>query len=357
MKQITLSGVIGWDVTAQDLRDGLRSAGGDDVEIIISSPGGFVSTGLEMYNLIRNYPGQTTARLSGYAMSIASYIPLAANRIVAEDNAIYMIHNVRGGVWGDHNDILAYGATTKGMSGLIARAYAKRTGKSLDDVTAMMDRETYFFGRDMIDHAFVDEIIDTGSDTDIDTAKALAAMAYTECNSRMAADIKAVHQDLAACATILAKATAPHTSEKTKEKPMTKEQLRTEHPDLYQAILAEGVASVDQTAALAAARAEGAAAENARIKDVRAQAIPGHEALIDALALDGKSTGADAALAIVAAEKALRTAASAQLDSATATAAVTDSDGSAASTMKRAEFNKLSPADKAEARKTHKIVD
>jgi len=61
--------------------------------------------------------------------------------------------------------------------------------------------------------------------------------------------------------------------------------------------------------AAALIRSEGAAAELSRIKEVRASALPGHEALIDQLAMDGKSTGADAALAIVAAERAGRQAA------------------------------------------------
>lgn len=51
-------------------------------------------------------------------------------------------------------------------------------------------------------------------------------------------------------------------------------------------------------------RAEGAAAETARVAAVRAQALPGHEALIDKLAADGKTTGPEAAAAIVAAERA-----------------------------------------------------
>jgi signal peptide peptidase SppA len=52
-----------------------------------------------------------------------------------------------------------------------------------------------------------------------------------------------------------------------------------------------------------ALRGEGAAAELARIQSVRAAALPGHEALIESLAMDGKTSGAEAALAVVAAER------------------------------------------------------
>lgn len=60
----------------------------------------------------------------------------------------------------------------------------------------------------------------------------------------------------------------------------------------------------DHAALFAQIRSEGAEAERARIAQVRAQLVPGHEALIDKLAADGKSTGGDAAMAILAAQKA-----------------------------------------------------
>ena len=53
-------------------------------------------------------------------------------------------------------------------------------------------------------------------------------------------------------------------------------------------------------------RAEGAAAENKRVNDVRAMLVPGHEAMIEQLAADGQTTGDAAARAIVLAEQALR---------------------------------------------------
>lgn len=54
---------------------------------------------------------------------------------------------------------------------------------------------------------------------------------------------------------------------------------------------------------LDAARAQGAEAERQRITDVRAQTLPGHEALIETLAFDGKTTGLEAASAVLKAER------------------------------------------------------
>jgi len=85
---------------------------------------------------------------------------------------------------------------------------------------------------------------------------------------------------------------------------MTLEKLKQDHPDLVQAIVVEALAGMDEK--LAKAKEEGATAENQRIKEVKMQLVPGHEALIEAMAFDGKSTAADAALAIVAAEQKVR---------------------------------------------------
>lgn len=328
MKSITISGVIGWDATAADLRSELKAAGGEDVEITINSPGGFVSDGLEMFNLIRNYPGNTVARLSGYAMSMASYIPLAAKRIIAEDNAVYMIHNVRGGVFGDHNDILNYGATTKGMSKLIAKAYCKRTGKDMAEVEQMMNVETYLFGDEMIAHGFIDEIITTEAEKDPETARAMACVALQDCNGRMSADISAVKQDLAAASKLLmAMATQP-TKPATKENPMANAQSIT----------------VEVTAeALESARQAGITAERQRITDCRAIPTIGHEALAESMIAEGK-TAPEIALAIVSAENSLRIAAAQALQDEAPPAVEVDEAPEGVTALKRSDFNALSPA-------------
>ena len=54
---------------------------------------------------------------------------------------------------------------------------------------------------------------------------------------------------------------------------------------------------------VASLRAEGAESERQRIAAVRARSLLGHEALIDRLAADGKTTGPEAADAVLAAEK------------------------------------------------------
>ena len=71
--------------------------------------------------------------------------------------------------------------------------------------------------------------------------------------------------------------------------------ITEKHPDV--------AASLREESATAAST-EGANAERQRIGDVFAQSMPGHEALIQTLAFDGKTTGPEAAVQVLKAEKA-----------------------------------------------------
>ena len=93
----------------------------------------------------------------------------------------------------------------------------------------------------------------------------------------------------------------------TESKPMDIQTLAQQHPELLAQIQADAAATA-AAAATTAATATGAQAERERIAAVRAQGMPGHEALIETLAFDGKTTGPEAAMAVPAADAPLPTA-------------------------------------------------
>jgi hypothetical protein len=153
----------------------------------------------------------------------------------------------------------------------------------------------------------------------------------------------------------------------TQEQKMDLQQLKQEHPELVVALTAEIVAGITQEdltknnpGVVAALTAQGARQERDRIADVRAQCIPGHEGLIAQLELDGQSTGAEAAKAIVAAEKQARQQHAAAFTSQgnQPVPLAGDPGQGGAKAMKRAEFNALSLMERAETVKSGvKIVD
>jgi signal peptide peptidase SppA len=79
---------------------------------------------------------------------------------------------------------------------------------------------------------------------------------------------------------------------------MDKDFIVANHPDIAEAFRSEGY-----TRGLAEGREQGATAERERIKGVRAAALPGHEALVETLMCDGKTSPGDAALQVNGAER------------------------------------------------------
>ena len=299
------------------------------MEIIFSSPGGYVGEGLEMANQIRNYSGKVTAVLAGYACSMASYIPLFADEIVAEDNAVYMIHNVIGGVFGFPDEILKYGKYTQSLSKMLGSKYTKHTGRDGDEIQQWLNDETFFYGAEIVENGFAHRMTDSdGGETNRADCIALAETAYRDCKSKLAENVKAMTDDLTRAAAMYGlnkptnqRAVKPTTISTTEQKTMDLQTLKKEHPDLVVALSGEVMAGITQESlqtanpdlviAIAAAGAEN---ERARMQDVRDQLIPGHEPLIAAMEADGTSTGADAAKAIIVAEKEARAKAGANLE-------------------------------------------
>ncbi|KQW96970.1 hypothetical protein ASC94_09185 [Massilia sp. Root418] len=159
------------------------------------------------------------------------------------------------------------------MYSLFVGAVAKHRGVSTDAVLANMADGRIFTGQQAVDAGLVDGIITMDGlveQLNREYASARSAPAYP----------KALN------------ASAPPISPTKKgNKMITAEQLNAENPALADSL-----------------RAEGAAAERARIQAVEGQSMPGHEALIASLKFDGKSTAGDAALAVLAAEKKTRSA-------------------------------------------------
>lgn len=200
-KKVIISGEIGFFGTMpMDVRQQLSDAAGEDVDIHISSPGGSMSDGFEIYNMIRDYKrdnpsSQITITLKGEASSMASYIAVnpAADLVVAEDNATFMIHNPWNLAIGDYREMEKMSSVLKGFGGIIAKAYADRAGKSVDDIHSLMDAETWYFGEEIKAAGFVDEIVasDDGQKVEKDEAIAASRLRFSAMQEKIRQDDRA----------------------------------------------------------------------------------------------------------------------------------------------------------------------
>lgn len=262
---IPISGIIAdWEmenesnVTPRSLSKSLEAADGQPVRIDINSPGGDVFLGLEMFNLIKNYPGMTETRIVSMAASMGSIIALAGKKRTAEKTAAYIIHNAWGISIGDYRDMRNAADDLEAVTAHLANIYTDRAGVDNGDVRRMMDRETWFYGENLSEFGF--EIVETES---------MAALSENRIVSknRYEAFIKEQEKHSAEARQSLKQVAASIGSVKNKsginEKPgnenvnqpaanagnniskeisaMTVEELKAQNPDVYKAVFQAGV--------------------------------------------------------------------------------------------------------------------
>lgn len=67
--------------------------GHQPLTVHINSPGGVVTDGLAIYNILRKHPGHVTAIIDGLCASAATFVALAADEIVMAEHSMMMVHN------------------------------------------------------------------------------------------------------------------------------------------------------------------------------------------------------------------------------------------------------------------------
>ena len=180
MKEINLENEIA-GYSANYMREELRMAGGDNVTLRISSPGGSVLEGFAIMDALAAYTGEVTTFGVGYVASIASVILLAGDKVKMAENAFLMVHNPWSYMEGDAEDLRKQADILEKMEMQIADVYAqsivKRKGKSYKSALALalqyMDSETWFTAEEALKAGFIDEVV-SKEDYKKDTFTALA---------------------------------------------------------------------------------------------------------------------------------------------------------------------------------------
>lgn len=147
-----------------------------DTEIVvhhISSGGGNVYAGYEGYLKLKEYGKPIRSIIEGQAQSMATFIALAGDKIEMMDPGIFMIHNpyFPDGVTGDADDLDKAKDELRLIETTMAEAYAKKTGKSIDEIKGMMKKTTRMSPYEAKKKGFVDMVIDPNRIAALDALK------------------------------------------------------------------------------------------------------------------------------------------------------------------------------------------
>jgi ATP-dependent Clp protease protease subunit len=131
---------------------------GTPVDLRLNSPGGSVFDAVAIHNAIKRHEGPVTVWIDGIAASAASYIAMAGDEIVMPENAFLMIHDPAGLVMGTAEDMRAMAEALDKVKGSLVAGYAAKSGRTPDEVAALMAAETWFDAADAVAQGFADRI-------------------------------------------------------------------------------------------------------------------------------------------------------------------------------------------------------
>lgn len=146
-----------WGVSASDFISDLKSLGDvSDLEIHINSAGGNVFDGMAIYNNLKSHKAQKTVYVDGLAASMASVIAMAGDLIVMPENSMMMIHNPWTMAAGDAEELRKNADLLDQVKKSLITAY-RRSGKSDQEISDIMDAETWYTGSEAVEQGFADE--------------------------------------------------------------------------------------------------------------------------------------------------------------------------------------------------------
>jgi ATP-dependent protease ClpP protease subunit len=114
------------------------------IDLRLNSPGGSVFDAVAIHNALQRHAGTVTVWIDGIAASAASYVAMAGDEIVMPENAFLMIHDPSGLVMGTASDMREKAGTLDKIAGGMVRGYAARSGRSEEEIVALMADETWF---------------------------------------------------------------------------------------------------------------------------------------------------------------------------------------------------------------------
>lgn len=148
-----------YGVSAKNFLNDLRGVTGAEVAVEINSPGGDFFAGLAIYNGLRASGKKITVKVLGLAASAASLVAMAGDTIEMAENSFLMVHKTLTHMFANADDMRETAEVLDKFDAGLVSIYAKRTGKSAEEITALLETETWMGAQEAVDAGFATAVI------------------------------------------------------------------------------------------------------------------------------------------------------------------------------------------------------
>ena len=156
-----------------------------DIFFYINSPGGSVSAGLAIYDVMQLIRSEVVTINIGMAASMASFLLAAGQKgkRLALPHSRVMIHQPMGGAQGQAEDIKVEANQILRIKKNLVGMYSKMTGRTQEQIIEDLDRDNYLSAQEALDHGLIDEIVELqkamepeGKNAHLDPVRAFAGV-------------------------------------------------------------------------------------------------------------------------------------------------------------------------------------
>lgn len=132
-----------------------------EISIFINSPGGYITSGLAIYDTIKFLGCDVKTYCIGQASSFAAVLLAAGTKgkRFALPNSRIMIHQPEGSVIGTAIDIRLQAKEIALLKKRLAEILAEATGKDIETVMENWDRDYYMSAEEAVSYGIVDQVI------------------------------------------------------------------------------------------------------------------------------------------------------------------------------------------------------
>ncbi|MBO3746850.1 ATP-dependent Clp protease proteolytic subunit [Streptosporangiaceae bacterium NEAU-GS5] len=134
-----------------------------DIQLYINSPGGSVSAGLAVYDVMQFVPNDIVTVTMGLAASMGQVLLCAgtAGKRYALPHARIVMHQPHGGIGGTASDIKIQAEQMLYTKQVLAERTAFHTGQALEQIIEDWDRDRWFTAEEAKTYGFVDHVVRT----------------------------------------------------------------------------------------------------------------------------------------------------------------------------------------------------
>nr|WP_281288293.1 ATP-dependent Clp protease proteolytic subunit [Haloactinospora alba] len=133
-----------------------------DITLYINSPGGSVTAGMAIYDVMQYIPNNIRTVGMGLAASMGQMLLCAGTqgKRFALPNARVMMHQPTGGIGGTASDIRILADQLLYVKKMFLERISVHTGQTVEQIEKDSDRDRWFMAQEAKDYGFIDEVLE-----------------------------------------------------------------------------------------------------------------------------------------------------------------------------------------------------